>query len=58
MRRFGKIGEEVIGVVGKYVVGLRHLWGHGKYMVLGRASGGHGVMAKYVLGISISEYKS
>lgn len=42
----GEVGEAMKRVVGRYVVGARHLWEHGKYMALGRASGAHGVMAK------------
>lgn len=38
--------EDVRGMVGRYVVGARHLWTHAGYMALGRASGAHGVMAK------------
>ena len=29
-----------------YLVGARHLWDHFTYAALGRASGGHGVLAK------------
>lgn len=42
----GWLPQGVRGGMGKYVMGARHLWGHAKYMALGRASGAHGVMAK------------
>ena len=32
-----------------YVLGVNNLWEHAKYMALGRASGAHGVLAKWVL---------
>ena len=32
--------------LGNYLLAAKHLWQHGKYMALGRASGSHGVLAR------------